>query len=89
LSKSRSVVGQIVKYGTEENVVTNLESLPQSEKDKVFSRGYDKLCDIIYPSLSKEAQDARRKGEIGYLRIYDLCRIFKLFNSDQLIHDNA
>ncbi len=32
--------------------------------------------------ISKEAQNARRKGEIGYLRIYDLCGKFNLNNNN-------
>ena len=84
LCKGRAVMGQIVKYGGEES--TTPETLVL-EKDEVFAHGYEKLCDVIYPSLSKEAQDARRKGEIGYLRIYDLCGKFNLNNNNnELVH---
>jgi hypothetical protein len=55
-----------------------LKKISIAERDHLFAKGYNAICDIIYPPLPKETQDARRKEEISYLRIYDLCRVFKV-----------
>ena len=78
LSKGRFVICVILKYCCEEEERNRVSNVSIAERDHLFAKGYNAICDIIYPTLSKETQDARRKGEISYLRIYDLCRVFKV-----------
>ena len=65
MSKSKAVM-EIIMKKLPYNI--RIDSLSIKDRDKAFSDGFQVICAVIYPTLSKEELDERRVGDVSCVR---------------------